>query len=227
MGRKDPLFRKMASETMRWIMRKMLDIELPKDISTFRLMRASTAKLLADLPERQKFLSALACWVGAKYTTVDVGHAARAAGHTKYNFSKLLNHTFDLIVGFSSKPLRYVGYIGLLFAAMGFALALRAVVYKLAWGTSVTGWASLFAIVSVMGGVQLVALSLIGEYVARIYVQAQARPFFFVAEMIEHNADANIEEAPPTPNVLPTQDYAPRSFRSHPPVTSMPLEDTN
>jgi dolichol-phosphate mannosyltransferase len=185
-NRQDPLFRKLASESMRWVMRRMLDIELPEDISTFRLMRASTAKLLADLPEKNKFLSALACWVGARYTTVDVGHAARAAGKTKYNFGKLLNHTFDLVVGFSSKPLRYVGVVGLTFATVGFLAGLRALAYKAFFGVSVTGWTSLFAAVTVLGGVQLVALSLIGEYIARIYVQTQARPTYLVREVLEH-----------------------------------------
>lgn len=187
-NRQDPLFRTASSGLMRWFMRRVLDIELPEDISTFRLMRAETAKMLADMPERNKFLSALACWIGAKYTTVDVGHAARAAGKTKYNFTKLLNNTFDLMVGFSSKPLRYVGGLGFVFAALGFGIGLWAVVYKLLVGTSEVGWASLFAAVCVLGGMQLVALSLIGEYIARIYVQAQARPFFLVAELIEQNA---------------------------------------
>jgi dolichol-phosphate mannosyltransferase len=187
-NRKDPLFRKLASETMRWVMRSMLSIELPEDISTFRLMRAKTAKLLAELPERNKFLSALACWVGAKYTTVDVGHSARAAGSTKYNLTKLINHTFDLVVGFSSKPLRYVGVLGLVVAILGFLEALRAVVNKLVYGSSVTGWTSLIATVAVLGGMQLLALSLIGEYIARISVQAQARPTFLVAEVIEHDS---------------------------------------
>ena len=186
--RKDPLFRKLASESMRWIMRRMLSIELPEDISTFRLMRGTTAKLLAELPERNKFLSALACWVGAKYTTVDVGHAARAAGKTKYDLGKLVNHTFDLVVGFSSKPLRYVGILGLSVAVLGFLVALRAVAYKIVYGTAVTGWTSLIATVAVLGGMQLLALSLIGEYVARIYVQAQARPTFLVGEVLEHAA---------------------------------------
>lgn len=180
-NRKDPLFRKAASQAMRWVMRRM-EIELPEDISTFRLMRASTAKLLAELPERSKFLSALACWVGARYTIVDVGHSARASGRTKYNLTKLINHTFDLVVGFSSKPLRYVGVLGVVCAGLGFAVALRAVIYKLVWGHTVTGWASLIAVVAVLGGAQLLALSLIGEYIARIYVQTQARPTFLVAE---------------------------------------------
>jgi glycosyltransferase involved in cell wall biosynthesis len=209
-NRQDPLFRRAASQAMRFVMRRMLDIELPEDISTFRLMRTQTAKLLAELPERKKFLSALACYVGAKYTTVDVGHAPRAAGHTSYNLSKLINHTFDLVVGFSSKPLRYIGFVGLAFALVGFLAGARAVVYKLFLGTAAMGWASLFAAVSVLGGVQLVALSLIGEYIARIYVQAQARPLFFVAEVLEHDpsvrttTEASSEAKSNTPIVVQT-----------------------
>jgi len=180
-GRRDPLFRKIASEGMRWTMRRMLKIELPKDISTFRLMRASTAKLLASMPERNKFLSALACWIGARYTNVDVAHAARAAGSTKYNLGKLVNNTFDLVVGFSSRPLRLLGMTGLLFALLGFGLGAWAVIAKLVWNTMM-GWSSIFAAVVTLGGMQLAAISLIGEYVARIFVQTQQRPLFMVAE---------------------------------------------
>jgi glycosyltransferase involved in cell wall biosynthesis len=187
-NRKDPLFRKLASRAMQYVMKKMLKIELPDDISTFRLMRGTTAKLLADLPERTKFLSALACWVGARYTSVDVGHAARATGTTKYNLTKLINNTFDLVVGFSSRPLRYVGILGLWCAALGLLVALRAVIYALVWGQTVSGWASLISVVAVLGGAQLLALSLIGEYIARIYVQAQSRPVFLVAEVIDHES---------------------------------------
>ncbi|RYE93424.1 MAG: glycosyltransferase, partial [Myxococcales bacterium] len=184
-NRQDPLFRRLASRAMQRVMAEM-GVELPRDISTFRLMRASTAKLLAEMPEKAKFLSALACWVGARYTSVDVGHAARQSGTTKYNLTKLINNTFDLVVGFSSKPLRYVGVLGVTCAALGLLVALRAVVYQVVWGQTVSGWASLIAVVAVLGGAQLLALSLIGEYIARIYVQAQDRPTFLVAELLEH-----------------------------------------
>jgi len=185
-GRKDPLFRKLASEGMRWTMQRLLQIELPKDISTFRLMRASTAKLLASMPERNKFLSALACWVGARYTTVDVGHAARAAGKTKYNLGKLINNTFDLVVGFSSRPLRLLGMLGLMFGMAGIGLGVWAVAMRLVWGTQM-GWSSIFAAVVTLGGMQLAAISLVGEYIARIFVQTQQRPLFMVAEHMGHD----------------------------------------
>ncbi len=183
-ARQDSLFRVAASRGMQWTMRSLMEIELPEDVSTFRLMSGHIARLCAMLPERRKFFSALIVWSGARIGIVRVGHAARQAGSTKYNFTKLLNHTFDLIVGFSSKPLRYIGATGFLFALAGFGLGIWALIRKIVWDYGMSGWASTFVAVVVLSGVQLMALSVIGEYIARIYVQAQARPLFNVAERL-------------------------------------------
>ena len=183
-GRQDSMFRVAASRTMQWGMRSLMEIELPEDVSTFRLMSSTIARLVAALPERRKFFSALIVWSGARIGVVKVSHAARAAGTTKYNFTKLLNHTFDLLVGFSSKPLRYIGAMGFIFALFGFGLGAWTVLRKIIWGYGVSGWSSLFVAVVVLSGVQLMALSVIGEYIARIYVQAQARPLYNVAERL-------------------------------------------
>lgn len=182
--RQDTLFRVAASRAMQWSMRSLMEIELPDDVSTFRLMSAHIARLCAALPERRKFFSALLVWSGARIGVVKVKHSARAAGETKYNFGKLLNHTFDLVVGFSSKPLRYIGVMGLVFAMTGFVLGLWTVLRKLIWGYGAMGWSSIFAAVVVLSGVQLMALSMIGEYIARIYVQAQSRPLFNIGERL-------------------------------------------
>lgn len=182
--RQDTLFRVAASRAMQWSMRSLMEIELPDDVSTFRLMSAHIARLCAALPERRKFFSALIVWSGARIGVVKVKHSSRAAGETKYNFGKLLNHTFDLVVGFSSKPLRYIGVMGLVFALTGFVLGAWTVLRKLIWGYGAMGWSSIFAAVVVLSGVQLMALSVIGEYIARIYVQAQARPLFNIGERL-------------------------------------------
>jgi len=188
--RRDSLFRVGASRAMQWSMRSLMEIELPEDVSTFRLMSAPIARLVAALPERRKFFSALLVWSGARIGTVRVRHEARHAGSTHYNFTKLLNHTFDLIVGFSSKPLRYIGTLGSLFAICGLGLGAWVIARKLVWNYGVMGWPSLFAAVVILGGVQLIATSVIGEYIARIYVQAQARPLYNIAERI------NFDEPP-------------------------------
>src|SRR5260370_28634636 len=166
---------------MPWGTRSMMEIELPEDVSTFRLMSAPLARLVAALPERRKFFSALLVWSGARIGTVKVGHAPRHAGATHYNLTKLLNHTFDLIVGFSSKPLRYIGTLGFIFSLVGFGLGLWVIARKLLWDYGMMGWPSLFAAVVILGGMQLMATSVIGEDIARIYVQAQATPLYNVA----------------------------------------------
>jgi polyisoprenyl-phosphate glycosyltransferase len=186
--RKDSLYRVAASRTMQWAMRSMMEIELPEDVSTFRLMSAPIARLVAALPERRKFFSALIVWSGARIGTVRVKHEARHAGETHYNFTKLLNHTFDLIVGFSSKPLRYIGTLGFLFALLGLGLGAWVITRKLLWDYGNIGWPSLFAAIAILGGVQLVATSVIGEYIARIYVQAQSRPLYNIGERLNFDA---------------------------------------
>jgi len=193
-GRHDPLFRVAASRLMQWSMRSVMEIELPEDVSTFRLMSARVARLVAALPERRKFFSALIVWSGARIGTVQVTHAPRHAGATHYKFSKLLNHTFDLIVGFSSKPLRYIGTLGIAFALLGFGMGVWVILRKLLWDYGVMGWPSLFAAVVILGGMQLVATSVIGEYIARIYVQAQDRPLYNVAERLNFEAAANEDQ---------------------------------
>jgi len=193
-GRHDPLFRVAASRLMQWTMRSVMEIELPEDVSTFRLMSARVARLVAALPERRKFFSALIVWSGARIGTVQVSHSARHAGATHYKFSKLLNHTFDLIVGFSSKPLRYIGILGTTFALLGFGMGVWVIARKLLWDYGVMGWPSLFAAVVIHGGMQLVATSVIGEYIARIYVQAQARPLYNVAERLNFDAAAAVDD---------------------------------
>jgi polyisoprenyl-phosphate glycosyltransferase len=193
-GRKDTLFRVAASRVMQWGMRSMMEIELPEDVSTFRLMSAPIARMVAALPERRKFFSALLVWSGARIGTVRVKHEARHAGATHYNFTKLLNHTFDLIVGFSSKPLRYIGTLGFLFALVGFGLGLWVIARKLLWDYGLIGWPSLFAAVVILGGMQLIATSVIGEYIARIYVQAQARPLYNIGERLNFQDDQAADE---------------------------------
>ncbi|MBN2192228.1 MAG: glycosyltransferase family 2 protein [Polyangiaceae bacterium] len=191
--RKDPPHRVLASRLLVWVMRRVLDIRLPDDVTTFRVIRGDIARLIAGLPEKRKFFSALAEWTGALAVSVPVAHAARQAGRTKYNLTKLINHTFDLMVGFSVRPLRLIGTAGALFALAGMGIAAFRIVQKL-FGVDINaGWTSLFSAVVVIGGLQLIALSVIGEYVGRIFIQTQDRPLFRIAE--ELNFDPEPEPA--------------------------------
>jgi glycosyltransferase involved in cell wall biosynthesis len=182
--RRDPVHRVAASRLMVWIMRRLLGIELPDDVTTYRVIEGRTARLIASLPEKKKFFSALAVWTGARSASVPVGHAPRAHGVTKYTLGKLINHTFDLMVGFSTRPLRLIGGLGGMVAVFGVGFGVLRIVQKLMGMDIQMGYASLFSAIVILGGLQLMALSVIGEYIARIFVQTQGRPLYNVAEEI-------------------------------------------
>lgn len=182
--RKDPLHRVVASRLLVLVMSNLLGIELPEDVTTFRVIEARTAKLIASLPERKKFFSALAVWTGAKSATVPVAHAPRTQGETKYTLAKLVNHSFDLMVGFSTRPLRIIGITGAIVACLGLFFGLFRIAEKLLGADIAMGYTSLFSAIVILGGLQLMALSVIGEYIARIFVQTQGRPLYVVAEEI-------------------------------------------
>ncbi len=200
--RKDPLHRVIASRLMMWIMRSLLAIELPEDVTTFRIIEGRAARLIAGLPEKKKFFSALAVWTGARSISVPVGHAARTRGVTKYGLGKLLNHTFDLMVGFSTRPLRIIGITGAVVAAFGLGFGLFRIAQKLLGADITMGYTSLFSAVVIIGGLQLIALSVIGEYIGRIFIQIQGRPLYNVAEEIGFaDANASADDARPSGDV--------------------------
>jgi hypothetical protein len=183
-------------------MKNVLSIELPEDVTTFRVIEGNTARLIASLPEKKKFFSALAVWSGARSTTVQVGHAARSHGVTKYSLGKLINHTFDLMVGFSTRPLRLIGGTGALVALFGLGFGLFRIAQKLLGADITMGYTSLFSAVVILGGLQLIALSVIGEYIARIFIQIQGRPLYNVAEEVGFDdlaEAADLEVAKPEP----------------------------
>jgi dolichol-phosphate mannosyltransferase len=188
--RRDPLHRVLASRMMLWFMRSVLDVELPEDVTTFRVIEGGTARLIAGLPEKKKFFSALAVWTGARATSVPVEHAARTRGVTKYNLGKLVNHTFDLMVGFSTRPLRIIGVGGAIIACLGLGFGLFRIAQKLLGADITMGYTSLFSAIVILGGLQLIALSVIGEYIARIFIQTQDRPLYNIAETIGFGDEA-------------------------------------
>ena len=119
-------------------------------------------------------------WVGFNQVAIPYQRAPRAAGSSKFNFWKLWNFALEGITSFSTAPLRIATYLGLATATFAFGYGAWVIVKALLWGDRVAGWPSLMAVVLFLGGVQLVALGLIGEYLGRLYEESKQRPLYFV-----------------------------------------------
>ena len=165
--------------------RRMANVDVPLDAGDFRLVDRKVIDALKQVRELHRFVRGLTCWVGFSQTAVRYERAARHAGVTKYPVWKSTRLAWDAITSFSSTPLRWMTLIGLLVSLAGMLQAVRVIVDKLLYpGTMERGWASLAAITLFLGGVQLISLGLIGQYVGRIFEESKKRPLYFVKEKV-------------------------------------------
>lgn len=153
---------------------------LPQDSGDFRLLSRRAVLALRQLRERHRFMKGLFTWVGYRQTAVRYQRAARAAGASKFNYWRLWNFALEGITSFSTIPLRVSGYIGLLTALSAFGFGLWIVFKTLAWGEPVRGYPSLMTVVLFLGGIQLMALGMIGEYLGRLYEESKQRPLYLI-----------------------------------------------
>lgn len=156
------------------------DTEIPLDTGDFRLIDRCVIDAIGDMPERDRFLRGMIAWAGFSQTALPYKRDARVAGESKYPFSKMVRFAVDAILSFSLTPLRVVITLGS-WIVVGAVLAIAyAVVNRLFTDQWVSGWTMLFIAIMFMGGVQLVVLGVIGEYVGRVYMATKARPLYLV-----------------------------------------------
>ena len=153
---------------------------IPQDTGDFRLLSPRALSALRQLRERQRFMKGLFGWVGFNQTAIAYQRDARIAGQTKFNFWRLWNFALEGITSFSTAPLRIATYLGVGTALLAFVYALWVVFKALRWGDPVAGWPTMMAVILLLGGVQLMALGLIGEYLGRLYAEAKQRPLYLV-----------------------------------------------
>ncbi|MBL7068508.1 MAG: glycosyltransferase family 2 protein [Candidatus Omnitrophica bacterium] len=183
-GRKDSIFRKTASKLFHFIMLRFFRIRIPKEVSTFRVIKGELAREIANLPEKSKFFTALASWAGATHSFVEIEHSPRKRGTSKWSLIRLAIHSLDLVIGHTAIPLRMISLFGLLFSLLGFILAIYMVYRKLVTGIAVSGFTSIFTAITIFSGVQLLSLGVIGEYLSRTYAEAQRRPDCIIRETL-------------------------------------------
>jgi glycosyltransferase involved in cell wall biosynthesis len=157
-------------------------VTIPRDTGDFRLLDRRVVEAIKTLPERNRFMKGLFAWVGFKQTSVLFDRPSRHKGETKWNYWRLWNFALDGITSFSLLPLKVWSYIGLLVAIPSFFYASFLVLRTLLLGADLPGYASIMVAVLFLGGVQLVSLGVIGEYLGRVYEEVKGRPLYLVRE---------------------------------------------
>ncbi|TNF22682.1 MAG: glycosyltransferase [Rhodobacteraceae bacterium] len=180
----DGWFKRKSAEAFARLMNRLSEIPIPEDTGDFRLMSRPVVEVLKAMPERQRFLRGMVAWVGYRQTAVYYDRPERFAGATKYPLRKMLRYALDGLLSFSAKPLQLAIGLGLLSAGLALLGILYALAMRLFTSVWVEGWTALMIAVLFLGGVQLVCLGIIGEYIGRIYREVQRRPLYVVRERI-------------------------------------------
>ncbi len=176
----DTAFKRVTARAFYRTIRAMSDVDARVDAGDFRMMSRATVDAVNALPEHGRVLRLVVPALGFPSASVNYTRAARAAGDSKYPLGKMIRLSIDGITGFSTAPLRFATWIGLVGGLMAIGVLIYALV-ALVLGNTLPGWTSTVVIVAAVGAVQLLALGILGEYVGRTYVALQARPSYFVA----------------------------------------------
>jgi glycosyltransferase involved in cell wall biosynthesis len=164
------------------VINRLSSTDIPADTGDFRLISRRVLEALRGLRERQRFMKGLFAWVGFPQVAVLYERAPRLAGRSKFDYWRLWNFALEGITAFSTAPLRVATYIGLGSALLAFGYGLWIVVKALLWGDPVQGWPTLMAVVLFLGGMQLMALGVIGEYLGRLFLESKQRPLYLVRD---------------------------------------------
>jgi hypothetical protein len=182
-------FKKTTAGVFYYVLEKMTRISIPRNTGDFRLISRPALQVLQRMPERSRFMKGMFAWVGFRQATVLFDRAPRHAGATKWNYWRLWNLALEGITSFSSLPLRVWSYLGLGVAVFAFLYMIFLMVRTLIFGIDVPGYASLMVVVLFIGGIQLIGLGVLGEYLARIFEEVKARPLYVVREQLGFSKD--------------------------------------
>ena len=174
---------------------RLSPVRIPDNAGDFRLIDERATEVLRQLPERNRFMKGLFAWVGFYSIGVPYSRPARVAGQTKWNFRKLWNFALDGIFSFSTVPLRVWSYVGIVVSLVSFIYASFIVIRTVILGIDLPGYASLLTVVLFLGGIQLLSLGIIGEYLGRLLIEAKQRPVYIIEG---EYADGDICEPEPS-----------------------------
>lgn len=178
----EPVIRSFFARAFYKLMRHISDVEIVDGARDFRIMSRRYVESLLELKEYNRFSKGLFGWVGYKTKWLEYENIERVKGETKWSFFKLLMYSIDGIVAFSTAPVRFAAWIGLLFCLLAFIFILIIIGRTLAFGDPVAGWPSLVCIILLLAGIQLFCLGLLGEYLSKTYLEVKKRPIYLCKE---------------------------------------------
>lgn len=178
-------FKKTTSAAFYKILQKSTRIPIQQDTGDFRLLDRRCVEALRQIRETQRYTKGMFSWIGYKKKEITYDRDPRLAGETKWNYLKLLDLAIEGVVSFTTSPLRWSTIMGIIVSFFAFAYLLYLVIRTLFFGTDLAGYPSMMAVILFLGGVQLLSLGVIGEYIARIFTETKQRPLYFVEEYHE------------------------------------------
>ncbi|MFS8831547.1 glycosyltransferase family 2 protein, partial [Synechococcus sp. R8-2] len=163
-----------------WLIDQLSQVRIPRNTGDFRLLDRQVVEAVKQLRERTRFMKGIFAWVGYRQTAIFYDRAPRFRGKTQWNYWRLWNLAIEGITSFSSWPLRVWSYIGLAISVPAFLYGLFLIIRTLLFGSDVPGYASLAVMILFLGGIQLISLGVIGEYLGRVFEEVKGRPLYLV-----------------------------------------------
>jgi glycosyltransferase involved in cell wall biosynthesis len=186
--------KKLTAHVFYRLMRNAGDVPLPEDTGDFRLMSRRVVEAVCKLREQHRFMKGLFAWVGFPTTTVLYDRAPRDMGETSWNYWKLWNFALEGITGFTLMPLKIGTYLGLFVALLSVVFGLQVIVKTLLFGNPVAGYPSLMTVILFLGGIQLMTLGVIGEYLGRVFNETKHRPLYLVDRFLPSRVRVRVPE---------------------------------
>ncbi len=167
------------------LINRLTKINIPLDTGDFRLMSSRVVYVLNNMKEKHRFVRGMVTWVGFKQIGLEYDRNERFAGNTKYPLKKMIKFAIDAITSFSSAPLRLVTYLGFTFAIFGFFGIFLIMYFKFFTNATISGWSSIMLVILIMGGINLITLGVMGEYIARISEESKNRPLYIIEKFYQ------------------------------------------
>lgn len=178
----EPIIRSFFADLFYKLINKFSKVKIVNGARDFIMMKRSMADSILSLPEYNRFSKGLFSWVGFKTKWLEYENEQRSAGTTKWSFWKLFLYSIEGIVAFTTAPLAIATVMGLLFCLISFLLIIFIFVRTMIWGDPTSGWPSMICIISLIGGIQLFCLGIMGEYISKIYLESKNRPIYIIRE---------------------------------------------